>query len=419
MLKQWAKTKINEVEWIELQLEDKFNNIKFETTEVADIEKSQEKSVKKDSITLNKNSLLNISPIQETNNNFNSEPSIIDSSPSDLENRPSKESSYENQDQNFQDNQKSGVDIEVQHLENYNEQNQVEVLQEDQGLDIRDEHIMVSADLSADPNHIANKENNKWSSLKYSRSKRLRRKRESLQKNQPLITNFSTLIQKISTIIEEEADHFKDFTEAAKKLEETRENNCDNENLEKIIFNDNEVTNEGNIDIGQNVLANDLVLVQDENLLDDNIDLRDYSDQKIYISEGSPYLRVTLPNDKMTDCDCLPLCTDLYYNVETSASFWEWRDAIKVINPAFENFFDRSGMSMSSLVIYFKNNQFVTSRRHELYGPTDFLGNFGGLLGLFTGFSILSLMEIIYFSTVRIICNFKLYGKWSGDEKME
>lgn len=73
--------------------------------------------------------------------------------------------------------------------------------------------------------------------------------------------------------------------------------------------------------------------------------------------------------------------------------------------------------ALSSLIIYFKNNQFITSKRHELYGPTDFLGNFGGLLGLFTGFSILSLMEIIYFLTVRIICNIKLYGNWSGREK--
>ncbi|CAG9769733.1 unnamed protein product [Ceutorhynchus assimilis] len=98
----------------------------------------------------------------------------------------------------------------------------------------------------------------------------------------------------------EKNDAFDLLLNVEEKLEETQENTCDlqtndNENLLENL----EVANEGSTDIGQNVLANDLVLVQDENLLEDNIDLKDYSDQKINISEGSPYLRVTLPNDKV------------------------------------------------------------------------------------------------------------------------
>jgi amiloride-sensitive sodium channel len=69
---------------------------------------------------------------------------------------------------------------------------------------------------------------------------------------------------------------------------------------------------------------------------------------------------------------------------------------------------------MSSLTIYFKSDSFITSVRNELYGPMDFLANFGGLLGLFTGFSFLSLMEIFYFLTIRLFCNTRLYGRWSG-----
>ncbi|XP_044256465.1 pickpocket protein 28-like [Tribolium madens] len=71
---------------------------------------------------------------------------------------------------------------------------------------------------------------------------------------------------------------------------------------------------------------------------------------------------------------------------------------------------------VSSLTIYFKSNDFITSVRNELYGPIDFVANFGGLLGLFTGFSILSLMEIIYFLSVRILCNKVLYRKWAGKD---
>ncbi|KAJ8964641.1 hypothetical protein NQ317_009049 [Molorchus minor] len=72
---------------------------------------------------------------------------------------------------------------------------------------------------------------------------------------------------------------------------------------------------------------------------------------------------------------------------------------------------------LSRLILAFKSTRFITSQRHELYGPTDFLANFGGLLGLFTGFSILSLMEAIYFLTVRICCNRRLYGYWAGRDR--
>jgi amiloride-sensitive sodium channel len=36
-----------------------------------------------------------------------------------------------------------------------------------------------------------------------------------------------------------------------------------------------------------------------------------------------------------------------------------------------------------------------------------FSASCGGLLGLYLGFSILSLVEIIYFFTVRLYCNFQ------------
>lgn len=62
----------------------------------------------------------------------------------------------------------------------------------------------------------------------------------------------------------------------------------------------------------------------------------------------------------------------------------------------------------------------MTSERHELYGYVDFFSNTGGLLGLFIGFSVTSAIEILYFLTLRIICNTKKYGKrvWSGDSEL-
>lgn len=57
---------------------------------------------------------------------------------------------------------------------------------------------------------------------------------------------------------------------------------------------------------------------------------------------------------------------------------------------------------LARVVIFFRDSQFITSKRSELYGPTDFLANCGGLLGLFMGVSILSLAEIVYFCTLRV-----------------
>jgi Amiloride-sensitive sodium channel len=59
----------------------------------------------------------------------------------------------------------------------------------------------------------------------------------------------------------------------------------------------------------------------------------------------------------------------------------------------------------TQLTIYFKENHFLTSQRIEFYGMNDFLADCGGLLGLCLGVSVLSLLEILYFCTIRLGCN--------------
>lgn len=70
----------------------------------------------------------------------------------------------------------------------------------------------------------------------------------------------------------------------------------------------------------------------------------------------------------------------------------------------------------SVLSIYLKNEQFMARERNQLYGISDFISNLGGLLGLFTGFSLITLAEIIYFLTLRLFCNVKLFHNWSGPD---
>lgn len=65
-------------------------------------------------------------------------------------------------------------------------------------------------------------------------------------------------------------------------------------------------------------------------------------------------------------------------------------------------------MQPARLSIFFKEHQFITSKRSELYGLTDFMANCGGLLGLFMGVSVLSIIEIIYYFTLRLGCSLRL-----------
>ena len=52
---------------------------------------------------------------------------------------------------------------------------------------------------------------------------------------------------------------------------------------------------------------------------------------------------------------------------------------------------------LSSINVYFKDDQFIALKRHELYGWVDFIANSGGLVGLFMGFSFVSIIEIVYY----------------------
>ncbi|CAH1154497.1 unnamed protein product, partial [Phaedon cochleariae] len=110
-------------------------------------------------------------------------------------------------------------------------------------------------------------------------------------------------------------------------------------------------------------------------------------------------------------CQCKPLCTELTYNMEQSQSAWEYKEQFRAKGMTE---YDLDGLRFAKLSIFFKQESFLTSQRNELYGPTDFLANFGGLLGLFTGFSLLSAAEIIYFLTIRLCTNFRKYRVWTG-----
>ena len=61
--------------------------------------------------------------------------------------------------------------------------------------------------------------------------------------------------------------------------------------------------------------------------------------------------------------------------------------------------------NMAVLHIYFEKLHFVVHERGQLYTTIEIISNIGGLLGLCLGFSILSLVEFIYFFTARLFFN--------------
>ncbi|KAM7363079.1 ripped pocket [Cochliomyia hominivorax] len=105
-----------------------------------------------------------------------------------------------------------------------------------------------------------------------------------------------------------------------------------------------------------------------------------------------------------TECNCLPACTSLAYNTEISQANFDLEDMLRASGEM--DFFDEyPGSQMTRLAVYFKENQFITSKRSELYGVTDFLANCGGIFGLFMGFSILSMVEMMYHFSLRLWSN--------------
>lgn len=61
--------------------------------------------------------------------------------------------------------------------------------------------------------------------------------------------------------------------------------------------------------------------------------------------------------------------------------------------------------------MFFQDHEVIGSIRSERYGLVDFISNCGGLLGLFMGVSILSFIEILFYCTIRLICNYMRRGR--------
>lgn len=104
---------------------------------------------------------------------------------------------------------------------------------------------------------------------------------------------------------------------------------------------------------------------------------------------------------------CLPACNSITYEADISTS----KRAINPIEP--------EGFKRIKVLVLFKDQQYYAASRSELYGKMDFIdftAACGGILNLFMGISILSIIEIIYFATFRLACN--LYKRKMRNKSM-
>ncbi|KAJ3617445.1 hypothetical protein MTP99_007162 [Tenebrio molitor] len=105
-------------------------------------------------------------------------------------------------------------------------------------------------------------------------------------------------------------------------------------------------------------------------------------------------------------CDCLPSCSSLHYDFEVTASTPVWQRPVE----------EENRKTMSELIIYFQHSAFVKLERNEVFSTFDLLAKIGGLFGLCTGASVITLVELIYYWSGRIICNVRLFGHWYGEK---
>lgn len=106
-------------------------------------------------------------------------------------------------------------------------------------------------------------------------------------------------------------------------------------------------------------------------------------------------------------CDCRPLCVDITYGVELSDDEWHWYEQVLVQETDQDTLESLEKYTVSAVRIFFRDSFFLPKQRRELFETSDLISNFGGILGLFTGFSLFSLAEIIYFVAKPLIQSFQ------------
>ena len=101
-------------------------------------------------------------------------------------------------------------------------------------------------------------------------------------------------------------------------------------------------------------------------------------------------------------CFCPPTCTNTQYVATHSMASFP-NKASRVMRELREDqknqFLNEQDLSL--LHVYFKDKSIVQYNQDVIYTIEDLIAAFGGLAGLCTGLSLLSIAEFVYFFTLR------------------
>jgi len=100
----------------------------------------------------------------------------------------------------------------------------------------------------------------------------------------------------------------------------------------------------------------------------------------------SSHLYETYNYSPERNCSCLPLCDSVSFNVKYNIMY-ETKGKETIINVR---------MNMDDVILF---------RRYQQFTFSDVVSYVGGLLGLFAGISMLSIVEFFYFFTIRVGVN--------------
>ncbi|XP_055303119.1 pickpocket protein 28-like [Sitodiplosis mosellana] len=98
-------------------------------------------------------------------------------------------------------------------------------------------------------------------------------------------------------------------------------------------------------------------------------------------------------------CNCLPACTSIEYNAQLDRVKFD-SVAINKISGIQTNR-SEPGIQQTRVAIFFSTMEVETVKRVVMYTVGDFLAICGGLLGLLMGISALSIVELVYYLTLR------------------
>uniref|UniRef100_A0A034WTB9 Sodium channel protein Nach n=1 Tax=Bactrocera dorsalis TaxID=27457 RepID=A0A034WTB9_BACDO len=135
----------------------------------------------------------------------------------------------------------------------------------------------------------------------------------------------------------------------------------------------------------------------------EDINCYDTAQSELSILIQNQTMQATMDPNMKIICDCMPACTSLDYNVEISSARYELNKTLQ----AFREVYEHEDFMGSRLSVYFKEHQFTAIKRTVLFSIATLIANWGGILGLFMGISSLSLIELVYFFSVRLYDNLR------------